>query len=198
MRGGTTPAEAAFARLMTPTVKYWVCKMAPADARRGDGVPRRQRLRRGEPRCRGSIARRRVNAIWEGSGNVMALDVLRVLSTTACSSRCSRRSSELGPGRKPPLTCFGGGERRQRGRGLGAHPGGAARADRRRGGAAPRYPPAFADAFIETRLGRPVAHHLRHDRRPLRCEDAARLRHRPCGRLIRPTHFTPRQHLAEF
>ena len=29
--------------------------------------------------CRGFIARRPVNAIWEGSGNVMCLDVLRAL-----------------------------------------------------------------------------------------------------------------------
>ena len=32
-----------------------------------------------------------VNAIWEGSGNVMALDVLRVLGRApACSTTCSR------------------------------------------------------------------------------------------------------------
>ena len=42
-----SPAEAARARLLTPAVKYWVCKTAPALRLRGDGVPRRQRLRRG-------------------------------------------------------------------------------------------------------------------------------------------------------
>ncbi|MDX2159220.1 MAG: isovaleryl-CoA dehydrogenase [Hyphomicrobiaceae bacterium] len=72
------PRARAFARLMTPVVKYWVCKLAPplvAEAMEclggngyvEDGVA--ARLYREVP----------VNSIWEGSGNVMALDVLRVL-----------------------------------------------------------------------------------------------------------------------
>ncbi|MEM8743990.1 MAG: acyl-CoA dehydrogenase family protein [Pseudomonadota bacterium] len=71
--------EAAFRRLMTPVVKYWVCKTAPAFAYEAmeclggigyveDASPL-ARLYREVP----------VNAIWEGSGNVMCLDVLRVL-----------------------------------------------------------------------------------------------------------------------
>ena len=44
----SVPSEAARARLLTPAIKYWVCKTAPALVVRGDGVPRRQRLRRGE------------------------------------------------------------------------------------------------------------------------------------------------------
>lgn len=68
----------AYARLMTPIVKYWVCKLAPpliAEAMEclgGNGYVEEglaARLYREAP----------VNAIWEGSGNVMALDVLRVL-----------------------------------------------------------------------------------------------------------------------
>ncbi len=68
----------AFARLMTPVIKYWVCKIAPALAYEamecfgGNGYVeegRAARIYREVP----------VNAIWEGSGNVMALDVLRVL-----------------------------------------------------------------------------------------------------------------------
>ncbi len=71
--------EAAYKRLMTPVVKYWVCKTAPAFAYEAmeclggigyveDASPL-ARLYREAP----------VNAIWEGSGNVMCLDVLRVL-----------------------------------------------------------------------------------------------------------------------
>ena len=69
---------AAWRRLMTPITKYWVCKIAPglvAEAMEclgGNGYVEDAplaRLYREVP----------VNSIWEGSGNVMALDVLRVL-----------------------------------------------------------------------------------------------------------------------
>jgi putative acyl-CoA dehydrogenase len=71
--------EAAYARLLTPAVKYWVCKTAPAFAYEameclgGNGYVEDSvlaRLYREAP----------VNAIWEGSGNVMCLDVLRALT----------------------------------------------------------------------------------------------------------------------
>jgi len=68
----------AWRRLMTPVTKYWVCKMAPAlvyeamECLGGNGYVEEGMLAR--------IYREvPVNAIWEGSGNVMALDVLRVL-----------------------------------------------------------------------------------------------------------------------
>lgn len=69
---------ASWRRLMTPVTKYWICKMAPplvAEAMEclgGNGYVEENgmaRLYREVP----------VNSIWEGSGNVMALDVLRVL-----------------------------------------------------------------------------------------------------------------------
>ena len=72
------PRAAAWRRLMTPVVKYWVTKLAPAvvyeamECLGGNGYVEDDalaRLYREAP----------VNAIWEGSGNVMALDVLRVL-----------------------------------------------------------------------------------------------------------------------
>ena len=72
------PRAAAWRRLMTPVVKYWVCKMAPAliceamECLGGNGYVEEgvaARLYREAP----------LNAIWEGSGNVMALDLLRVL-----------------------------------------------------------------------------------------------------------------------
>jgi len=82
-RAADDPAEAAFARLMTPAVKYWVSKVAPAlvaeamECLGGNGYVEESRL----PRIYREVP---VNAIWEGAGNVMALDVMRVL----------RRSSE--------------------------------------------------------------------------------------------------------
>jgi putative acyl-CoA dehydrogenase len=72
-------AEAAWARLLTPAVKYWVCKTAPAltyeamECLGGNGYVEEAilaRLYREAP----------VNAIWEGSGNVMCLDVLRAFA----------------------------------------------------------------------------------------------------------------------
>ena len=63
---------------MTPVTKYWVCKIGPALAYEameclgGNGYVEEglaARLYRELP----------LNAIWEGSGNVMALDLLRVL-----------------------------------------------------------------------------------------------------------------------
>jgi putative acyl-CoA dehydrogenase len=75
-RAGEDEAEAAFARLMTPAIKYWVCKALPGFAYEameclgGNGYVEdgpMARLFRESP----------LNAIWEGSGNIMCLDVLR-------------------------------------------------------------------------------------------------------------------------
>ena len=75
---GSDETEAAHARLLTPVVKYWVCKTAPAliyeamECLGGNGYVEDSilpRLYREAP----------VNAIWEGSGNVMCLDVLRAI-----------------------------------------------------------------------------------------------------------------------
>jgi putative acyl-CoA dehydrogenase len=74
----TDRGEAAFARAMTPVVKYWVCKTAPnllyeaMECLGGNGYVEESPLAR-------YYREAPVNAIWEGSGNVMALDVLRVL-----------------------------------------------------------------------------------------------------------------------
>jgi putative acyl-CoA dehydrogenase len=73
------PAEAARARLLTPAVKYWVCKTAPGliyeamECLGGNGYVEESAL----PRLYREAP---VNAIWEGSGNVMCLDVLRALA----------------------------------------------------------------------------------------------------------------------
>ena len=72
-------AEAAYMRLLTPAIKYWVCKSAPGflyeamECLGGNGYVEEGILAR-------HFRESPVNAIWEGSGNVMCLDVLRALS----------------------------------------------------------------------------------------------------------------------
>src|SRR5947209_6477279 len=71
--------EAAYMRLLTPAIKYWVCKSAPAflyeamECLGGNGYVEEGVLAR-------HYRESPVNAIWEGSGYVMCLDVLRALS----------------------------------------------------------------------------------------------------------------------
>ncbi|MDG9923858.1 MULTISPECIES: acyl-CoA dehydrogenase family protein [unclassified Pseudomonas] len=74
--------EEKFARLVTAIGKYWICKRAPAmineaqECMGGAGYVEETilpRLYREAP----------VNSIWEGSGNVQCLDVLRALSKEA-------------------------------------------------------------------------------------------------------------------
>ncbi len=70
--------EAAFMRLATPIAKYWICKRQPGVAYEaleclgGAGFVEEgpmPRIFRTSP----------LNAIWEGSGNVIALDILRAI-----------------------------------------------------------------------------------------------------------------------
>ena len=77
-RAATDPHGRAYARLLTPAAKYWVCNTVPSfvyeamECLGGNGYVEESvlpRLYREAP----------VNAIWEGSGNVMCLDVLRAL-----------------------------------------------------------------------------------------------------------------------
>lgn len=76
---GEVPVEAAWMRIMTPAVKYWVCKSAPGflyeamECMGGNGYVEEGVLAR-------HFREAPVNAIWEGSGNVMCLDVLRALA----------------------------------------------------------------------------------------------------------------------
>jgi putative acyl-CoA dehydrogenase len=74
--------EAGYMRLLTPAIKYWVCKSAPGflyeamECLGGNGYVEEGILAR-------HYRESPVNAIWEGSGNVMCLDVLRALSREA-------------------------------------------------------------------------------------------------------------------
>jgi putative acyl-CoA dehydrogenase len=75
------PHEAAMARLLTPVAKFWICKRGSYFAQEameclggngyveegGEGVM--ARIYREMP----------LNSIWEGAGNIMALDLLRAL-----------------------------------------------------------------------------------------------------------------------
>lgn len=82
--GGDRDSESAFARLAVAVGKYWVCKRAPGVAYEamecfgGNGYVEEgpmPRLFRQSP----------LNAIWEGSGNVICLDVLRALQREPAS-----------------------------------------------------------------------------------------------------------------
>jgi putative acyl-CoA dehydrogenase len=71
-------AQALFARIATPVAKYWLCKRTPGVAAEaleclgGNGFVEESvmpRLYRDAP----------VNSVWEGSGNVQCLDLLRAV-----------------------------------------------------------------------------------------------------------------------
>ena len=75
------PAQALLARILTPAGKYWLCKRGPGfcaeamEVMGGNGYVEDgplARLYREAP----------VNSIWEGSGNVMCLDLLRAFGKT--------------------------------------------------------------------------------------------------------------------
>lgn len=77
-KGDADPLSKALKRLITPAAKYWVCKRAVAltgeamEVFGGNGYVEEGTL--------GRLFREApVNSIWEGSGNVMCLDVLRAM-----------------------------------------------------------------------------------------------------------------------
>src|SRR6478672_11193951 len=78
-RRGSDPRERAFCRIATAIAKYWLCKRSPVQVGEaleclgGNGYVEESimpRLYREAP----------LYSIWEGSGNVMCLDVLRALT----------------------------------------------------------------------------------------------------------------------
>ncbi|MGZ6022015.1 MAG: acyl-CoA dehydrogenase family protein [Rhizomicrobium sp.] len=91
--------EAVWSRLMTPAIKYLVCKGAPQfvyealECFGGNGYSEELPMAR-------YYREAPLNAIWEGSGNVMALDVLRAASrqgdaATGVVDRLARTASEV-------------------------------------------------------------------------------------------------------
>lgn len=102
--------DTAFKRLATAVGKYWVCKRLPSHAFEAmeclggngyvedSGMPR---LYREAP----------VNSIWEGSGNVNALDVLRALAKQPAVLDAYLAEVELAAGADARLDAFVGGLR---------------------------------------------------------------------------------------
>jgi putative acyl-CoA dehydrogenase len=92
------PAQALLGRVLTPAGKYWICRRGPgfgAEAMEvvgGNGYVEDgplARLYREFP----------VNSIWEGSGNVMCLDVLRAFGKSP-EGVCAALAAELEPAAK--------------------------------------------------------------------------------------------------
>ena len=95
--------ESLMRRLLTPAAKYWVCKRGSHFAQEameclggngyveGDGEGVMARIYREMP----------LNSIWEGAGNIMALDLLRALRSgpvadaIACETRAARGAHPL-------------------------------------------------------------------------------------------------------
>jgi putative acyl-CoA dehydrogenase len=148
------PREAAYARLITPAAKYWICKTAPSfiyeamECLGGNGYVEESvlpRLYREAP----------LNAIWEGSGNVMCLDVLRALKrdkeATDLFTELAREASSLIGGEAvsfEPMNEFESEAAARVTVGRLA----ALAATSALGASAP---PAIADAFARTRLSQP-------------------------------------------
>ena len=89
------PAQSLLGRLLTPAGKYWVCKRAPGacfeamEVMGGNGYVEEgplARLYREAP----------VNSIWEGSGNVMCLDLLRAVGKDPAAAHAAL-AAELAP-----------------------------------------------------------------------------------------------------
>ena len=158
-------AEAALLRIALPAAKYWVCKRAPLHAAEaleclgGNGYVEES----GMPRLYREAP---LNSIWEGSGNVTALDVLRALAAPA-----GRRLTPCWPSwPSPPARTRGWTRRSARLRPALRRPGQPGPGRRRRPRAARAWPAAItvalqaallvrhapaavADAFCASRLG---------------------------------------------
>lgn len=94
----SNPHEAVMARLLTPVAKFWVCKRGSAFAQEameclgGNGYV--------EEGGEGTMARiyreMPLNSIWEGAGNIMALDLLRAVRR---ADTAAALADELAPAR---------------------------------------------------------------------------------------------------
>lgn len=148
------PAEAAFARIATAVGKYWICRRAPAvvneaqECLGGAGYVEESllpRLYRQAP----------LNSIWEGSGNIQCLDVLRALAREPGSAHALQRELDAARGMHP---AFDGAAAPLAGRLAGADEAGARRlveelALALQAAALLRAGSPVADAFCRTRLG---------------------------------------------
>ena len=155
-------AEAALLRLALPAAKHWVCKRAPAVAAEAleclggngyveeSGLPR---LYRDAP----------LNSVWEGSGNVTALDLLRGLARSPGSVDVLRAEIDLARGSGPGLERAAAGLWRELADVAAAEPASAQYLARRLAGLVTvvlqaallvqSAPAAVSDAFCASRLG---------------------------------------------
>ncbi len=94
--------EQAFRRLALPVAKYWLCKRAPVHAAEsleclgGNGYVEDSQL----PRLYRDAP---VNSVWEGSGNVAALDALRAMATQPASVDAFLAELDAAAGADPRL-----------------------------------------------------------------------------------------------
>ena len=94
-------------RLATPVLKYWVCKRAPWHAVEslecfgGNGYVEES----GMPRL---FRESPLSSIWEGSGNVQALDVLRAMVKSPAATQAFADEVGAAAGAEPRLDRFGG------------------------------------------------------------------------------------------
>ncbi|HSK54118.1 MAG TPA: acyl-CoA dehydrogenase family protein [Jiangellales bacterium] len=91
------PAEQALRRVGLPVAKYWICKRAPAQVAEaleclgGNGYVEES----GMPRLYREAP---LNSVWEGSGNIQALDLLRVIRREPAVLGAWRAEVELARG----------------------------------------------------------------------------------------------------
>ena len=154
------PAEAALLRIALPAAKYWICKRTPmitAEALEclgGNGYVEESvlpRLLRDAP----------LNSIWEGSGNVTALDVLRALRRSPDSA--DALLAEVAAAEAEPLVAAAAASLRAAVKEVAADPAAAQRQARLLAGQITvtlqaallvrHAPAAVASAFCATRLG---------------------------------------------
>jgi putative acyl-CoA dehydrogenase len=154
------PFEVLLGRILTPAGKYWLCKRGPAfgaeamEVMGGNGYVEDgplARLYREFP----------VNSIWEGSGNVMCLDVLRAFGKSPeagvalarelglaagldarYDAWCAQLRADLEPGANPAATSESGARRLAQRLVVGVQ-----------AGLLLRHAPAYAaDAFVASRI----------------------------------------------
>ena len=99
-RAAQDPREAGFARVATAIGKFWICKRAPAfvneaqECLGGAGYVEESML----PRL---YRQAPLNSIWEGSGNIQCLDVLRALQREPAAVGALRAEVADAGGRDP-------------------------------------------------------------------------------------------------
>jgi putative acyl-CoA dehydrogenase len=102
---GTADEERAFARLATAVAKYWVCKRQPVfvaealECLGGAGYVEEAPLAR-------FFRESPLNGVWEGSGNVICLDVLRAMGREPEAVEAFFREVDRGRGHDARLDAF--------------------------------------------------------------------------------------------